>query len=205
MPRTIAPLNSAPLTRAILALFDGAEESQRVDGELWYQTALADCESLAREFNLTTVQAVGVVAALSPNLRWDRNILAARNVLSGRASTAYPANEFKARRIQSGEAPLDVLGGLKVRAFFQNILSGGFDRAVTIDGHAFNAAYGLVQPVKQARITPRDNLRLQTAYRTAARLRGVTAPAMQATVWIVWRELVLGGTRWQDVDMREAA
>lgn len=196
MPRAIAPLNSAPLTRAILDIYDSTDAATRDAGELWYQIARDDCQALADEFGLSLDSACGVVAALSPNLRWDRNIRAARNVLSGGTSEAYPANEFKARRIQAGESPLDVLGGLKVRAFYSNLASGGYDTAVTIDGHTFNAAYGLVQPVKRATITPRQHRALSTAYRTAARVRGVTPPAMQATVWVAWRERVLGGTRY---------
>lgn len=194
----LKPLPAADLTRRIVALYDGASEDDRNSGELWYQVANSDCVAIAAEFNLSVDQACGVVAALSPNLRWDRNIKAARAVLAGGTSEAYPANEFKARRIQAGETPLDVLGGLKVRAFYGNLLSGGYDTGVTVDGHAFNAAHGLVQPVKAARVTPREHSRVSRAYRAAARLRGTTAPAMQATVWIVWRELVLGGTRYAD-------
>jgi hypothetical protein len=187
---------SADLSRAILALYDETTEETRIAGELWYQVAREECELLAAEFNITIVQACGIVAALSPNLRWDRNIKAARDILTGHNTTAYPANEYKARRIMSGETPLDVLGGLKVRAFYSNILNGGMDDVVTIDGHAFNAAYGLAQPVKHANVTPRQNVTLQRAYRVAARMRGTTGPAMQATVWVAWTERMLGGTRY---------
>jgi hypothetical protein len=194
----ISPIQVSPLTRRIVALYESADESTVWEGAVWYSAARDDCAILAREFNLTLDQACGIVAALSPNLRWERNIRAARNVLQGGTSEAYPANEYKARRIQNGELPLDVLGGLKVRAFYANIASAGLDNSVTVDGHAFNAAYNLIQPVKAARITPRQNSAIQRAYRAAARLKGTTPPAMQAIVWIVWREIALGGTRYAD-------
>lgn len=190
---------SANLSRAILALYDATSDDTRIAGELWYQVAREECETLAAEFNLSIVQACGIVAALSPNLRWDRNIRAARAIMTGHNSEAYPANEYKARRIMSGESPLDVLGGLKVRAFYSNILNGGMDTVVTIDGHAFNAAYGLAQPVKHANVTPRQNVTLQRAYRVAARMRGITGPAMQATVWVEWTARQLGDTRYRHV------
>lgn len=194
-----APIQTSDITRAILALYDVTTDQTRIEGELWYQVAREECESLAHEFGITIVQACGIVAALSPNMRWDRNIRAARHILNGENSAAYPANEFKARRILAGELPLDVLGGLKVRAFYSNILNGGMDSVVTIDGHAFNAAYGLNQPVKKANVTVRQNRALQTAYLVAARMRGITGPAMQATVWIEWTTRQLGDTRYRHV------
>lgn len=184
--RPIPPI--APLVRNILAIYDTASVEFKDAGELWYQVALDECIQLSREYSLSTIQAVGIVAALSPNLRWERNVRAAHAVLNGDMSEAYPANEYKARRIAAGESPESVLGGLKVRSFFRNIMSGGFDNSVTVDGHAYNAAHDLRQPVKAARISPRDYQRLTIAYRTAARLRSVTPPAMQATVWIEWRD-----------------
>jgi hypothetical protein len=189
---------SSDITRAILALYDATDATTRENGELWYQNAREECELLATEFDISIPAACGIVAALSPNLRWERNIRAARAILEGNNSEAYPANEYKARRILQGELPLDVLGGLKVRAFYSNILNGGMDSVVTIDGHAFNAAYGLVQPVKKANVTVVQNRTLQRAYIVAARMRGITGPVMQAIVWIKWRDIVLGDTQYAD-------
>jgi hypothetical protein len=192
-------LPSADITRAILDLYNSADSDARTAGIEWYAIAHADCVAFAREYNLDIVTAVGIVAALSPNMRWDRNIKAARAILENSTCAAYPANRDKARRILAGESPLDVLGGLKVRAFYGNILSAGNDSAVTIDGHAFNAAYGLSQPVKLAKVTPREFARLTRAYRVAARIVGIPAPAMQAIVWVVWTRAQLGGTRYAHV------
>lgn len=183
-----APIAITPLVRNILANYDAADSAMVAEGMLWYQSALADCESLAIQYGFTTAQACGIVAALSPNLRWEYNIRAAHQIIAGGVTQAYPANEYKARRIIAGELPEDVLGGLKVNAFYRNILNGGMDDGVTIDGHAFNAAFDIRQPVKKATITPRQYAALVKAYRIAGRLRGVTGAECQAVVWSVWRD-----------------
>jgi hypothetical protein len=178
---------TAPLTRRILALYDAADETQRVDGELWYQTAREDCYAFGIRHGLSLEQAVGIVAALSPNMRWERNVAAAEDLLQGIRNVTYPANVEKAFRILAGEAPGDVLGGNKVRAFYANILSGGFDDGVTVDGHAANIARGIRQPIRNATVTHRQYAIIARAYQNAAARRGITPPAMQATTWVAWR------------------
>lgn len=178
---------TAPLTTRILRLFDAAPDTARNEGEFWYQTAREECEALATRHGLVVDQSVGIVAALSPNMRWERNVAAAEDLLQGALNVTYPANVEKAHRILAGEAPDDVLGGLKVRSFYANILSGGFDQNVTVDGHAANIARGIRQPIRDARVTHREYGIIARAYQNAAARRGVTPPAMQATTWVAWR------------------
>lgn len=180
--------NTAPLTRRILSVFDDTDEATRNAGELWYQDANARCLTVAEEFGIRHAQAIGIVAALSPNMRWERNIIAAEEFLSGNMSVTYPANVGKACGILNGRDPLDVLGGPKVRSFYVNILSGGWDESVTVDGHASNIARGIRQPIAQTRVTARQYRIIAQAYRNAATRRGLTPPAMQATVWLAWRD-----------------
>lgn len=178
---------TAPLTTRILRLYDGTDEATRNAGELWYQTARDDCETLAITHGLVIDQAVGIVAALSPNMRWEKNVTAADLLLRGWHNVTYPANVTKALRILDGEAPDDVLGGNKVRAFYANIMSGGYDSGVTVDGHAANIARGIRQPIRNATVTHRQFAIITRAYQNAAAARGITPPAMQATTWVAWR------------------
>jgi hypothetical protein len=181
------PFVTGPLTRRILSVFDGAPDETHNEGELWYQNAREACDDLAERHGLVIDQAVGVVAALSPNTRWEMNLLMAEELIANDRSMTYPANTEKAYRILAGEAPDDVLGGFKVRSFYANILSGGFDNLVTVDGHAANIARGIRQPIRLARVTHRQYAELTRAYQNAARLRSVTPPVMQATTWVAWR------------------
>ena len=180
--------NTAPLTARILRLYDATDETTRTLGLAWYADANAECVKLAEEFGIRVAQAIGIVAALSPNMRWERNIIAAEEFLRGSRSITYPANVAKAERILADNDPLDVLGGNKVRSFYVNILSSGNDESVTVDGHAFNAALGIRQPIAKAIVTDRRYRIIAKAYRNAATKRGITPPAMQAIVWLAWRD-----------------
>jgi hypothetical protein len=175
------------LTRRVLSVFDGASDAERVNGELWYQIAREQCDELAARHGLVIDQAIGVVAALSPNTRWDMNVLIAEELIANGRNMTYPANTEKAYRILAGESPDDVLGGNKVRSFYANILSGGFDTNVTVDGHAANIARGIRQPIRKATVTHRQYALIRTAYQNAAARREVTPPTMQATTWLAWR------------------
>jgi len=179
--------NTAPLTTRILRVYDNSTDAMRIAGELWYQEANEECRTLALEFGIRHAQAIGIVAALSPNMRWERNVLAAREMLQGNMRVTYPANVGKACGILADRDPMDVLGGNKVRSFYQNILSGGYDEAVTVDGHASNIARGIRQPIARTTVTNRQYGIIARAYRNAATRRNLTPPAMQATVWLAWR------------------
>jgi hypothetical protein len=181
------PVRTAPLTTRILRVFDTADDTARWEGATWYEDARAQCVDLAERHHLVIDQAVGIVAALSPNMRWEKNITAADLLLFGSTNVTYPANVTKALRILDGEAPDDVLGGNKVRAFYGNVMSGGQDRGVTVDGHAANIARGIRQPIRLATLTHKQFHGIARAYQNAAARRGVTPPAMQAVTWVAWR------------------
>lgn len=178
---------TAPLTTRILRVFDSVDETTLWQGATWYADARSQCVDLAERHGLVVDQAAGIVAALSPNMRWERNVDAAEDLLQGALNVTYPANVEKAFRILSGEAPDDVLGGNKVRSFYGNIMSGGLDMGVTVDGHAANIARGIRQPIRNATVTHRQYAIIRRAYQNAAARRGVTPPAMQAVTWVGWR------------------
>ena len=86
----------------------------------------------------------GIIAALSPLSDWSRNVREANELTkTGTVKSArLPANVEKARRIHEGEDPESVLGGNKVKNFFQNIHDPSSPHAVTIDRHAYDIAMG---------------------------------------------------------------
>lgn len=77
---------------------------------------------------------LAALAALSPRLSIRANFRALRQLETlGDTTLAFPANVHKARRILSGEAPLTVLGGAKVRAFYRSLML--VPGAVCVDNH----------------------------------------------------------------------
>ena len=122
-------------------------------------------------------------------------ILAEELFRSGSAKGAFPLNIKKAQQIADGLAPFDVLGGNKVRSFFDNIAYPRTSLEVTIDRHALAVASGALwndeELEKVSRVLSNRTRYgfFAEAYCVAANESGVDRLTMQATTWITWRRL----------------
>jgi hypothetical protein len=110
-------------------------------GSEWYERAHDEAKKVGGG---DVRKGAGVIAALSPLSDWNRNVAEAHEMSkTGTVRSALiPANVDKAHRIMSGEDPHDVLGGHKVRSFFENIHDPSNKEPVTIDRHAYDIAMG---------------------------------------------------------------
>ncbi len=187
---------SGAITRRLRKLWEGATSAQRSYGMDWYKLARENTQTLAERFDVPTYRALGVVAALSPSSTWERNLSDAETAIrfhdSGRpipshVGTYGEANRTKAKRILDGEEPLDVLGGLKVRSFYQNLL-GVEDGSVTVDRHAKGAALGIRGDKETTLKSEGEYKWIAEHYRRLATTLGVRASELQAVVWVVWRD-----------------
>lgn len=182
----------------IISVYGQATATQRRNGLQWYKRAKKDCRKVAKETGQPLRHVAGVVAATSPNLRWEKNVDTAKQVIKAYVSgqpaadikgcMAYPANRIKAYSILSGAnrsaSVLKTLNGPKISAFFDNILGGD---SVTIDGHARNIAYNDTKAKVKVSINKGEYAMLVSAYRAAAALLGLRACELQAITWVVWR------------------
>lgn len=167
---------------------------------------------MAERYSISLETVAGVVAALSPNNRWERNLSDADKLiraytlgglddaLSVKTST-YGKNKNKALTILQGTSPLDALGGLKVRAFYGCII--GQD-AVCVDGHAYAIWRGeRISTSSTPKISPKLYAAISVDYVKATDtinsvLGGQYKPSqIQAITWLVWRRIVSEGK--QDV------
>ena len=164
--------------RAFVAHYRAANEARIFEGEQWYREARAEARRISRRREVTLGQAAGVIAALSPRMRWSSNVRLADALCAGfEVRGVFAANLAKAERILSGERPLDVLGGDKVRAFYRAIMAGG-GKHVVLDVWMMRAAGWT-----KATLTSREYASLVEAL-TAAAARVGEAPAnFQAVVW----------------------
>lgn len=188
----------------ILAVFFAANSAERLNGAQWYADALAFCTDVAQTTGLSISTIAGVVAALSPNNKWARNQQDAEQICRAfsagtiddaaaiKAAT-FHANKRKALQILAGDQPLDVLGGLKVRAFYNCILG---NPAVCIDGHAYAIYMGQCVPTtKTPTISAKLYASISEAYQQAAdTINTVTgesysAAQIQAITWTVWQRI----------------
>lgn len=189
----------------ILATFFHASAQERADGASWYHRASVAAAEIAAECSLSVATVAGVIAALSPNNRWERNVrdaaLLCRLFVAGGAAAAetcrvstYSLNKRKALAILAGSHPLETLGGLKVRAFYGCIMG---DNSVCVDGHAYAIWAGeRIATTKTPKIGAKLYASISAAYVQAAdTINAVTgevysAAQVQAITWLTWRRMV---------------
>ena len=184
----------------IISVYRDADETQHAEGLLWYSDAQKAAHNIAVKYDVPVYLVVAVIAALSPNNKWTRNIVNADaligafirgdGLLSVKVST-YHAMKRKAWDILMARPDYDgakaMLKGQKITSFFCDIM-GEFN--VTIDGHARNIAYGERVSLTDDRsnIGVREYRALQAAYEEAARRVGLMPYQLQAITWRVWRD-----------------
>lgn len=180
-----------------------ATDAQYNAGKEWYQTAADEADKLARLYQVSIELVVGVIAALSPNNQWAKNIQNAQviidNAVKGGCAddvmvSTYGLNKEKAHRIACGELPLDVLGGEKVRSFYTNILAcyhGTLENEVTVDMWALRVVCGVFD-ARTVAISDRVYDLARQAYQVLADELGIAAKQLQAIAWVVIRELTAG-------------
>jgi hypothetical protein len=192
----------------ILAVFFNATDLETINGADWYPTANNAALIMAERYSVSLEIAAGVIAALSPNNRWERNLtdadsmiraysIGGHNAADSIKVGTYNANKIKALAILSGNDCLQVLGGLKVRAFYDCIIGGD---SVCIDGHAYAIWKGERIPTTQTpKITPKIYDSIVADYRRAARVINLilkadySAAQIQAITWTAWRRMVKEG------------
>jgi hypothetical protein len=189
-------------TKHILAIYKLANPSEIKHGLTWYVNALTDCRNIANDLDLPIHIVVGVVSALSPNNKWERNIINAKDLCTAfingndmdsiKVST-YHKMKQKAWHIletmPSYEETITILNGKKIVSFFRNI--SGDETDITIDGHARNIYYN----DRQGLTTPNTNIKkseykdIQKAYLRASKKLGIKAYELQAITWVTWRRI----------------
>jgi hypothetical protein len=112
-----APISRAPKAANIIKTYRSATPEELKAGLDWYRAAHAEAVRLDPD---NPDRAAGVVAALSPQTNWPRNLeLAARAYRNGYASGTLSRSCARADAIFAGANPLDVLSGPKTRAFYR--------------------------------------------------------------------------------------
>ena len=59
---------------SIIGTYHLATEQERSHGRRWYEQAHTAALDMSGEYPVSVITAAGVIAALSPNNRWDRNL-----------------------------------------------------------------------------------------------------------------------------------
>lgn len=169
-----------------------ATESERIQGADWYPAVRRIVSEWSATYGHSRETVACVIAALSPQVDWPRNLIMADDVLADRPLSirGLETNTRKAYQLaRSAGTVEDMLSlfpyGPKVNSFAANL--AGDDTVITIDTHAVQAAMNdptLVKGIKWAPYTA-----IATAYATVATELAIPWPTFQATIWIVWKRL----------------
>jgi len=189
-----------------------ASQADILSGLDWYKRAHKLGVRLIHAYDgLTLGQAVGVIAALSPNNKWTRNCVDAEAMIKawhmgtdpmGVKVCTFNPNKAKAAAILALTADdletdtiAEILNGRKVVAFYRSIM--GDPDAVCVDGHAYAVWIGERIPTTQ---TPSIGVKLYAdiarAYQLVAKrsyeLCGttLTPTQVQAVTWVTYRRLL---------------
>jgi hypothetical protein len=190
----------------ILAIYKMATPEEKRDGIVWYADALRDCTRIALDTSVPLHIVVGVVASLSPNNKWERNIQNAKGLIHANVNgdgmdsvkvCTYHKMKEKAWSILEAmpdhDGVITILNGQKIISFYRNIMG---DDTCTIDGHARNIAYaervGLTDDKTNIGVREYRTLQaeyVQAAKRTRVNGRALKAFELQAITWVTWRRI----------------
>jgi hypothetical protein len=170
------------------------------DGLKWYPKAHTDCQRMARiktKGAFSPLICAGVVSALSPNNKWNRNLYDAENVLQAVADNkpsdsvkvcTYTSNKLKAFEIARGNKEI-LSKSPKTYAFAKNV--GELDeKFVTIDVWHLRAcqtrSLTRKQDVRES-VTPLQYKIIQEETMKVAKEFGLKGYEFQAIVWVTIR------------------
>ena len=163
--------------RTLAYHYADASAATRKAGARWYREALGHAKRLAKRHNVTVTQAAGVIAVLSQRQRWQRNLELADLALAGeQLSGIFDHQRIKLKLMLEGMAPVEVLRGPKITAFYHAIL--GDTDAVVLD------TWMLETMNRPQGVTPKQYNILADRLRASAAAVGMTPASYQAVVWV---------------------
>jgi len=197
-----------PLTQNILSTYYRSNPQDKINGSNWYNRGHMICKVISNQYNIPLDTVVGVVSALSPNNKWDRNIIDAENMIRAFCyEIDYPKvctfGKQKDKAIQILECGYDnpkniskQLNGLKTIAFYRGLATDGKCDEITVDGHAFNIWNGHYTPLNKVKgISPKLYLTIENDYKIASKVinksekTSYSPNQIQAITWVCHRRM----------------
>lgn len=181
------------LKNNIVRMYDISSEEDRHD---WYSFAHGYAKGLSSaHYGITLNQAIGVIAALSPRMRWDKNKEAAFKLISSGDCKAMGVFKKKGLDIlaldePSDEAVLGILNGMKIQNFYLAIKYPEDTSNIVVDRHALSVALGYwIDEKTHGQLTPIKYQFVAEAYSLAAHQVGISPVLMQSTTWMAFRKI----------------
>jgi len=189
--KDITPYMAKKIRENLRMYFDLASQDQIESGKQWYYNASDICNELAGD-HFTAEQVAGVISALSPRNKWERNIIDAETVLNAVREGLLPeyvkvctfnTNKFKAFEIAKGNRTITDVSR-KTYAFIRNIAR--LDPArVTVDVWHLRACFG---KTIDTGLTPKRYDMIEAITLDEAKRVGLKGFEYQAIIWEVVRD-----------------
>ncbi len=185
-------IRQSDISRKINHIMAAVSDDTLHNGKEWYTNAHSEVESMSFRYGLTVQSIAGIVAVLSPGVRWRQNLRDAEHVIQYQEQatvSTYPQNKIKALKILSGYDPFAVIGGPKVTAFFINILDPKDENYVTIDRWILRAL-GIIGVREQKRVFDSEKQYnfIADVIRRKAKDNDMLPSQLQAVIWEHERE-----------------
>ena len=194
--------------REVVAKFTLATSQEVQLGCDWYRSAFQIADRISDKYGLPTETVAGVIAALSPNNRWERNIIDAENIIKCWAAggtdedvlavtcCTYSTMKQKALDILTRDIPIvEILNGPKIIEFF-NCITNPMLNDVCIDGHAYSVWFGQRLTMKQVpNIGKKLRQQIKTDYVDACTFineelnESFTPADIQAITWVTHKRI----------------
>ncbi len=190
-------------------LYNQATDQQFQEGMNWYQMVHTFASGLATKYGINQESASAIIAVLSPQLRWDKNELAAIAICNGEipigvlklsvakaqalfanAKSSNPLSIWDVNATSPKGNSIKAIGGLKVTSFAHNIITP-FDKTyVTCDSHMLEAYLGRTATTNELSALGRRKVynEVSNAIKKAAKKAGLLPLDFQAVVWMVQKE-----------------
>lgn len=182
----------------LVDLYNRATPEQVKDGRSWYRNLRTWCQEVADLTDLSLQQVVGITAALSPLTPVSENLKLAFECAADLPTRGHPFYA-KALAFRDQDAPLDILGKRKTRAFAESILTAGQSSRVCFDSWAYRAMTGDIVKASNGRhkhddaaykryaANDKGYARAVATYNEAADIVGAWPGNFQAITWCAIR------------------
>jgi hypothetical protein len=189
------------IERNLIRLYHKATDADVVQGIAWYPEARRIVCEWATTYCYHDDTVAGVIAALSPQMEWTRNLICADDILAGRPPSVLGlrSNIAKARLMRDSN-PSESLStrmmrlfpsGPKVNSFALNL--AGDNSVVTVDTHAMQA--GLNNVMARYTLPWRPYRVFAECYARAAVSVAESPATFQAIIWHAWKRFYPRGVK----------
>lgn len=183
----------------LVALFNRADAIDLRDGMAAYRVYRQIIKNFALAYGAKFEPTLAAFCALSPQNDYYGNLRSLASVLNG-VQHAIPLDQItvstykhcrdRAYAYLTGQADfLSSVKGLKVRAFYANILDPEDPKPVTIDGHMVCAWRGIRVPMKSASVRFDEYEEIAEGVRKVAVELGLIPNQVQAVIWLTRKRL----------------